>query len=83
MNKNAIKRQQRRNLKQADHHALAPAKRNESVKTPAINKKAAVRYQSDAEYPFIEYANRLPIPKVEVTLIDATNFKLTVLPSQF
>jgi hypothetical protein len=82
MNKNAIKRQRRRNLTQGVHHALAPRKRDESIKKPAISSKATRRYVLDT-YQGIEYGDRLPMPKVEVTLIDATGFKLTVLPSQF
>ena len=84
MGKNAIKRQQRRNLPRTSR-AIAPVVPAtcewQRKKLPAIQKTIS-RYVPDT-YEGIEYQERLTAPSLEVTLIDTTDFKLTVLPSQF
>jgi hypothetical protein len=85
MSKSSIKRQRANNLKCGVRSlsAIAPKKRDES----RVNKEPVFTAQRHAykldTYVGITYHQPLIAPKIELELIDSTEFTLIKLPSQF
>ena len=80
MNKNAVKRQQRRN-KPRTTRAICPVMSGTSKKPRETGKKTVYQYKPD-NFVGIEYTERFAVPTTAAETINTTGFKVIVKPTQ-